>query len=234
MFFFLLQRWFVVPLSSTLTLPVRNLMPRLGWLHRIVTSCLKELLQEKSGMLPEFSGWAKPHVLASSVLKGHFLQCFLCFQPSYDKRCWCHLGDLRTLWEKACLWWIKWGEWFASLSFFSLFTAIYDRHWAFYTQGMYQDMHQACISFFYIVSASFQLIGQKVAHALSEGLGVIACIGEKLDEREAGITEKVVFEQTKAIAGKRPWGISREGVSPLLHPSWHLQNSKNLLFCFFN
>lgn len=47
-----------------------------------------------------------------------------------------------------------------------------------------------------------QLIGQKVAHALAEGLGVIACIGEKLDEREAGITEKVVFEQTKAIAGK--------------------------------
>uniref|UniRef100_A0A2I3SL24 Triosephosphate isomerase n=1 Tax=Pan troglodytes TaxID=9598 RepID=A0A2I3SL24_PANTR len=32
------------------------------------------------------------------------------------------------------------------------------------------------------------------------GLGVIACIGEKLDEREAGITEKVVFEQTKVIA----------------------------------
>lgn len=49
---------------------------------------------------------------------------------------------------------------------------------------------------------NFQLIGQKVAHALAEGLGVIACIGEKLDEREAGITEKVVFEQTKAIAGK--------------------------------
>lgn len=41
-----------------------------------------------------------------------------------------------------------------------------------------------------------------MAHALAEGLGVIACIGEKLDEREAGITEKVVFEQTKAIAGK--------------------------------
>ncbi|NP_001080476.1 triosephosphate isomerase [Xenopus laevis] len=45
-----------------------------------------------------------------------------------------------------------------------------------------------------------ELIGQKVAHALSEGIGVIACIGEKLDQREAGITEKVVFEQTKAIA----------------------------------
>lgn len=48
---------------------------------------------------------------------------------------------------------------------------------------------------------ALQLIGQKVAHALENSLGVIACIGEKLDEREAGITEKVVFAQTKVIAG---------------------------------
>ncbi|XP_005365395.2 triosephosphate isomerase [Microtus ochrogaster] len=52
----------------------------------------------------------------------------------------------------------------------------------------------------HVFGESDELIGQKVAHALSEGLGVIACIGEKLDEREAGITEKVVFEQTKVIA----------------------------------
>lgn len=45
-----------------------------------------------------------------------------------------------------------------------------------------------------------------MAHALAEGLGVIACIGEKLDEREAGITEKVVFEQTKVIAGNSEKG----------------------------
>ncbi|XP_069836000.1 triosephosphate isomerase [Dendropsophus ebraccatus] len=52
----------------------------------------------------------------------------------------------------------------------------------------------------HVFGESDELIGQKVAHALSENLGVIACIGEKLDQREAGITEKVVFEQTKAIA----------------------------------
>ncbi|KAG7335818.1 hypothetical protein KOW79_000511 [Hemibagrus wyckioides] len=52
----------------------------------------------------------------------------------------------------------------------------------------------------HIFGESDELIGQKVAHALENGLGVIACIGEKLDEREAGITEKVVFAQTKAIA----------------------------------
>jgi len=40
-----------------------------------------------------------------------------------------------------------------------------------------------------------------VAHCLENDLGVIACIGEKLEEREAGTTEEVVFEQTKVIAG---------------------------------
>lgn len=43
-------------------------------------------------------------------------------------------------------------------------------------------------------SHSFQ-----VAHALESGLKVIACIGETLEEREAGKTEEVVFRQTKAL-----------------------------------
>jgi len=52
----------------------------------------------------------------------------------------------------------------------------------------------------HVFGESDELIGQKSAHALESGLGVIACIGEKLDEREAGITEKVVFAQTKHFA----------------------------------
>lgn len=47
-----------------------------------------------------------------------------------------------------------------------------------------------------------ELVAEKVAHALESGLKVIACIGEKLEEREAGQTEAVVFRQTKAIADK--------------------------------
>ncbi|XP_055336543.1 triosephosphate isomerase-like [Paramacrobiotus metropolitanus] len=43
------------------------------------------------------------------------------------------------------------------------------------------------------------LIGQKVKHALSAGIKVIACVGETLEEREANKTEEVVFRQTKAI-----------------------------------
>lgn len=51
-----------------------------------------------------------------------------------------------------------------------------------------------------IFKESDELIGEKVAHALSEGLKVIACIGELLSEREAGKTTEVVSRQLKAIA----------------------------------
>lgn len=53
----------------------------------------------------------------------------------------------------------------------------------------------------HVFGESDELIGQKVAHALESDLGVIACIGEKLEEREAGTTEEVVYAQTQAIAG---------------------------------
>jgi Triosephosphate isomerase len=54
------------------------------------------------------------------------------------------------------------------------------------------------------LNLNLQLIGEKVAHALNEGLSVIPCIGEKLEEREAGQTEAVVFAQLKAIVDKIP------------------------------
>jgi triosephosphate isomerase len=47
-----------------------------------------------------------------------------------------------------------------------------------------------------------ELIAEKVEHALANGLGVIACIGETLDEREAGKTEEVVFRQMTALKAK--------------------------------
>jgi triosephosphate isomerase len=52
-----------------------------------------------------------------------------------------------------------------------------------------------------VFGESDQLIGEKVKHALEEGLFVLPCIGEKLEEREAGKTTEVVFNQMKYIAG---------------------------------
>ncbi|KAK4491433.1 hypothetical protein RD792_002182 [Penstemon davidsonii] len=54
----------------------------------------------------------------------------------------------------------------------------------------------------HIIGENDQFIGKKAAYALSEGLGVIACIGELLEEREAGKTSDVCFQQLKAYAGK--------------------------------
>jgi len=50
-----------------------------------------------------------------------------------------------------------------------------------------------------VFGESDELIGEKIEHAVEEGLTVIACIGEKLEEREAGKTNDVVFAQTKTI-----------------------------------
>jgi len=44
-----------------------------------------------------------------------------------------------------------------------------------------------------------ELIGEKVAFALQSGLNVIPCIGEKLEEREAGKTTEVCFRQLPAM-----------------------------------
>jgi len=68
-----------------------------------------------------------------------------------------------------------------------------------------------------------ELIASKVEYALEVGLGVIACIGEKIEEREAGKTEEVVFRQTKAIADKvKHW----DGVVLAYEPVWAIGTGK--------
>ncbi|KAL5734703.1 hypothetical protein ACOSP7_032564 [Xanthoceras sorbifolium] len=51
-----------------------------------------------------------------------------------------------------------------------------------------------------ILNESNEFVGDKVAYALAQGLKVIACVGETLEQREAGSTMDVVAAQTKAIA----------------------------------
>ncbi|KAE9465287.1 hypothetical protein C3L33_02807, partial [Rhododendron williamsianum] len=51
-----------------------------------------------------------------------------------------------------------------------------------------------------ILNESNDFIGDKVAYALSQGLKVIACVGETLEQRESGSTMDVVAAQTKAIS----------------------------------
>lgn len=51
----------------------------------------------------------------------------------------------------------------------------------------------------HIFGETDELVGEKVAHALSSGIGVIACVGEQLSEREEGNTIAVLVRQMDAI-----------------------------------
>ena len=53
-----------------------------------------------------------------------------------------------------------------------------------------------------LLGESSEFVGDKVAYALAQGLKVIACVGETLEQREAGSTMDVVAAQTKAIADR--------------------------------
>jgi len=75
-----------------------------------------------------------------------------------------------------------------------------------------------------IFGESDQLVAEKVTHALESGLKVIACIGETLEEREAGKTEEVVFRQTKAIVG----GVGADWTNVVIayEPVWAIGTGK--------
>lgn len=51
-----------------------------------------------------------------------------------------------------------------------------------------------------LLQESNELVGEKVAYALSHGLRVIACVGETLDQRKSGQLQQVLDAQLSAIA----------------------------------
>ncbi|XP_010268686.1 PREDICTED: triosephosphate isomerase, chloroplastic-like [Nelumbo nucifera] len=75
----------------------------------------------------------------------------------------------------------------------------------------------------HIIGEDDQFIGKKAAYALSQNLKVIACIGEKLEEREAGKTFDVCFQQMKAFAEHVPgW----DDVVIAYEPVWAIGTGK--------
>ncbi|PSS12050.1 Triosephosphate isomerase [Actinidia chinensis var. chinensis] len=75
----------------------------------------------------------------------------------------------------------------------------------------------------HVIGEDDQFIGKKAAYALSEGLGVIACIGELLKEREEGKTFEVCFKQMKAFADAVP---SWDNVVVAYEPVWAIGTGK--------
>ncbi|XP_034681427.1 triosephosphate isomerase, chloroplastic isoform X1 [Vitis riparia] len=75
----------------------------------------------------------------------------------------------------------------------------------------------------HVIGEDDQFIGKKAAYALSQGLKVIACIGELLQEREAGKTFDVCFQQMKAFADAVP---SWDDVVIAYEPVWAIGTGK--------
>ncbi len=70
------------------------------------------------------------------------------------------------------------------------------------------------------------LVNRKVRLALSQGLEVILCVGETLDERQSGVTEKVVEAQVRAgLSGVELSGMGN--VTIAYEPVWAIGTGKN-------
>jgi triosephosphate isomerase len=70
------------------------------------------------------------------------------------------------------------------------------------------------------------LINKKVRLALAEGFEVILCVGETLEERQSGVTEKVVETQTRAgLASVTEAALGK--VTIAYEPVWAIGTGKN-------
>ncbi len=70
------------------------------------------------------------------------------------------------------------------------------------------------------------LVNRKVRLALSEGFEVVLCVGETLDERQAGVTEKVVETQVwEGLASVEAKDLAR--VTIAYEPVWAIGTGKN-------
>ncbi|KAJ6853000.1 triosephosphate isomerase, chloroplastic [Iris pallida] len=75
----------------------------------------------------------------------------------------------------------------------------------------------------HVIGEDDEFTGKKAAYALSQNLKVIACIGEKLEERESGKTFDVCFRQLKAFAD---YVTSWENVVIAYEPVWAIGTGK--------
>ncbi|KAJ3214650.1 hypothetical protein HDU67_001410 [Dinochytrium kinnereticum] len=70
-----------------------------------------------------------------------------------------------------------------------------------------------------------ELLGKKTALAIASGIKVIFCVGEKLEHREANITNDVIFKQLKALAAAIP-AAAWSSIVIAYEPVWAIGTGK--------
>ncbi len=72
---------------------------------------------------------------------------------------------------------------------------------------------------------SDEVVAGKAAAALNAGLGVIVCVGERLEEREQGVTERVIERQLAAVLPQLA-GIESQRWMIAYEPVWAIGTGK--------
>lgn len=78
----------------------------------------------------------------------------------------------------------------------------------------------------YILGESDALIGQKTSFALASGLNVIVCIGETLEQRDAGELYDVLANQLQTALMKLPTPLTPECIVIAYEPVWAIGTGK--------
>ena len=78
----------------------------------------------------------------------------------------------------------------------------------------------------HILGESDSFVGQKTAFALSHGLRVMVCIGETLEEREAGRLQEVLERQLKEALKDIPADTDPEDLAVAYEPVWAIGTGK--------
>ena len=78
----------------------------------------------------------------------------------------------------------------------------------------------------HVMGESDTLVGQKTSFALASGLNVIACIGETLEQREAGELYAVLTSQLESALVKLPTPLNPECIVVAYEPVWAIGTGK--------
>ncbi len=77
-----------------------------------------------------------------------------------------------------------------------------------------------------VIGESPEFVGQKTAFALKNGLDVVLCVGESLEEREGGRLEQVLRTQLKAGLSDVPEDFAPDSLSIAYEPVWAIGTGK--------